>query len=157
MDLTAQERIDRRETARVEAILQVARWSLQEVIAQEGSCSTFTVQLMAAVQHDDPSLTDGRYADLRHRIVSEGLDELASSWHELADIQREVVLAGILGPVDDRVSMRGDWYHVVDLATEIDALTGVHNPADEAVRLLHHRQDQYADQIKMITDWVVSA
>src|SRR4051794_39197789 len=55
--------IDQRETARVEAILQVAKWALVEVIDQAGRANIEYVYLMAAIQWDDPALNED--ADLR--------------------------------------------------------------------------------------------
>jgi hypothetical protein len=76
--------IEQRETARVEALLQVCK-----LVATDQLTSADGIELILALQHD--LADDGE----RQHIVRQGLFILALRWHQLPVDAREVVLAGL--------------------------------------------------------------
>lgn len=92
-----QSEIDARETARVEALLQLCRWlTLPEDPLDPHDTAAPHVSIACAIQHD---LID----DLMRRqaVVTTALDILADRWEALPDGERDVVLFGILGREDN--------------------------------------------------------
>lgn len=147
-----QTEIDQRETARVEAILQVAKWALAEAVEQNGDGTTRCVHYLTAVQHDDPGLADD--TDLRCKIVMRALDDLASGWDHLAEGERDVVLAGIVGP-GEPFHLSFDWRDLVFMANELATWARRADEPDMQRRV--QRERQYASLLRTITGLVVSA
>jgi hypothetical protein len=147
-----QTEIDARETARLEAILQVARWALEEDVTDEAS--TRCVHYLAAVQH---YLIDGPDArDHQQRIVGEALDSLAEEWDELPEGQREVVLAGVLpgGYEKDDTRNWTPWDGLVGLSKLLagPAMDRERNPEQRA-----RYEREYARQLRALVREVVGA
>lgn len=140
-----QTEIDQRETARVEAILQVAKWALQEAAAYTAP-SLRCVRYLAAIQHDaDPGLEA-----FRHGLVSEGLDTLAEHWDGLPAGERDVVLAGILGDLGpDRAGPWSELIHRAELLKRTD------RDIEPETRTQYERG--YARQLRSITTAVVGS